>query len=146
MSRIIADEEEIVRSVNRHWVKKGKLQYSAFRPSTGKTLISVIAASEGADYCKNKSVEIHKQDYLGLAVLQAGEVRALGALVVDAPDDFRGHAHIDHVNPPVPPSPDPLDPAPNREINDRCKALARQARYFEDSDSTSQLWPGPTLV
>lgn len=146
MSRAIQDEEIVVRSIKRDWLKNGRLQYSAFRPSTGKTLVSLISAIEGADYCKDKSVQIHLDKYSGLAVLQAGEIRALGALVVDAPEDFQGHIHLDHIDPPVPSTQNPLEPGANKVLNDRCRALAKLARYHQDAEPAGAGWIGPDLA
>lgn len=135
MPDFIHDEEKIVRSVRKTWVKKGAVTYSAYRPSPNKTLISVLRGSMGGEWCREKSVEIASAEYAGVAVLQALQVRELGALVLDAPDGpgcFPGHAHIDHVDPPLPQG-DPLAPQINKLLNDRCKALAKASVYYPDT-------------
>lgn len=145
MPEAITDDELIVRSVRKTWLKRGELQYSAFRPSAGKTLISVIRGNMGDDFCKAKSVEILAAEYAGLATIIAGDIRALEALVVDHPEDFAGHAHIDHIDPPLPPN-DPLSPAVNKVLNDRCKALAKKAVFHPDEKPEELRWTGSALA
>lgn len=130
----IPGDEFVLRSVRKGWLKRGELTYSAYRPSANKTLISVLRGSMGVEWCREKAVEITGAEYAGLAVLQAAKVRELGALVLDAPDGpgcFPGHAHIDHIDPPMPLG-DPLAPEINRVLNDRCKALAKASVYHPD--------------
>ncbi|MEE4698588.1 hypothetical protein V2K91_25425 [Pseudomonas alliivorans] len=145
MPEAITDDELIVRSVRKNWLKRGELQYPAFRPSAGKTLISVIRGKMGVDFCKTKSVEILAAEYVGLATILAGDIRALEALVEDYPQDFVGHAHIDHIDPPLPPN-DPLSPAVNKVLNDRCKALARKAKFHADDEPEILHWTGSAIL
>jgi hypothetical protein len=145
MPRIIKDDEVIVRGIRKGWVKKGKLQYGAFRPPAEVTLVSVLSGNFGADFCKAKSKEICKADYIGMASIRAGEIRALEADVLDAPEDFEGHLHIDHIDPPAPSS-NPLAPELNKALNDRCKALAAKARLNLDPDPDRVTWSGAGLV
>lgn len=135
MPDVIPDSESIVRSIRNGWVKKGKVVYSAYRPSANKTLISVLRGSQGTGWCRDKAIEIAGSEYAGIAVLCAHQIRSLSALVVDAPDGdgcFPGHAHIDHKDPPLPPG-DPLAPEVNKLLNDRCKALAKAATFYPDT-------------
>lgn len=128
----LPDDEPVVRSIRKTWLnKKGVLTYSAYRPSPNKTLISVLRGSFGADWCQAKSMLLTSADYAGIAVHRAQQIRDLGILVVDAPEDFEGHAHIDHIDPPLPAN-DPLSPEVNKLLNDRCKELARIADYHPD--------------
>lgn len=145
MPRAIKDEELIVRSVRKGWVKKGQLQYSAFRPPAEVTVVSVLSGLLGEDFCKTKSKEICRADYFGMASIRAEEIRALEADVVDAPEDFDGHVHIDHINPPAPSS-NPLAPELNKALNDRCKALAKKARLNIDPEPEAEKWTGPILA
>lgn len=145
MPRAITDEELIVRGVRKGWVKKGELLYGAFRPPPEVTVVSVLSGLMGDDFCKAKSKHICKADYVGMAAIRAGEIRALEADVVDAPEDFEGHLHIDHIDPPVPSS-NPLSPELNKALNARCKALAKTARLCIDSDPDVEKWTGPALA
>ncbi|QPI09744.1 hypothetical protein IM687_00570 [Stutzerimonas stutzeri] len=134
MLDVIPDNEAVVRSIRTGWLKKGEVTYSAFRPSANKTLISVLRGSWGNAWCLEKSAEIAGADYAGFAVLLAKQIRDLSAKVEDAPEGpgcFPGHAHIDHVDPPLPPN-NPLGPEANRALNDRCRAMAKAARYYPD--------------
>lgn len=134
MFECIPDDEVVLRSVRKGWLKRGELTYSAYRPSANNTLVSVLRGSMGIEWCRDKAVDITGSEYVGLAVLRAQKVRELGALVVDAPDGpgcFPGHAHIDHVDPPLPQG-DPLAPEVNKVLNDRCKALAKASTYHPD--------------
>ena len=145
MPRTIKDDELIVRSVRKGWVKKGQLLYSAFRPPAEVTVVSVLSGLMGEDFCKAKSKEICKADYAGMASIRAFEIRALEADVVDAPEDFEGHLHIDHIDPPAPSS-NPLAPELNKALNDRCKALAKKARLCLDPDPANEQWTGAALA
>jgi hypothetical protein len=131
MPEHMPDDEPVVRSVRKGWVKKGVLLYNAYRPSANRTLISVLRGSFGVDWCQAKSMLLTNADYAGIAVHRVQQIRDLGILVVDAPEDFEGHAHIDHIDPPLPPN-DPLSPEVNKVLNDRCKELARIADYHPD--------------
>lgn len=145
MHRTVKDDELIIRSLRKGWVKKGKLQYGAFRPPAEVTMVSVLSGLMGDDFCKSKSKDICQEDYVGMASLLASEIRALEADVVDAPEDFEGHLHIDHIDPAIP-SGNPLAPVLNKALNDRCKALATRARLNLDLDPDHPKWTGPALI
>jgi hypothetical protein len=146
MPDVIPNDEILVRGVKKDWLnKRGELQYGAFRPSAGKTLVSVIRGIMGNDFCKDKSKEIHGEKYIGLSVLSAGEVRSFDINVDDAPDDFEGHAHIDHINPPLP-NHEALAPEVNAVLNERCKAMAKAARFHVDPAPEAGGWKGPVLA
>lgn len=145
MPQQLPDAEPIVRSVRKGWIKKGRLEYGAYRPSANRTLISVLQGSYGADWCQAMSINLLGPDYAGFAVHSAAEIRSLGAQVLDAPEDFVGHAHIDHIDPPLPPN-NPLGPEANRALNARCKELARIARYHADSRESAARFSEDHLV
>jgi hypothetical protein len=145
MPRTIMDDELIVRSIRKGWIKKGELLYSAFRPPAEVTVVSVLSGLMGDDFCKAKSREICKADYVGMASIKALDIRVLEADVVDAPEDFEGHLHIDHIDPPAPSS-NPLAPELNKALNDRCKALAKKARLCLDPDPINEKWTGQPLA
>jgi len=89
----VAEDEKLVRAIKvpyHYDARKGRLKPAAFRPPRGTSLVSVIRLLMGADFCKNKSVEIAGPEYLGLGVMVSAEARAAGAAVDDAAEDFVG--------------------------------------------------------
>lgn len=142
----VAEDEKLVRAIKvpyHYDVRKGRLKPAAFRPPRGTSLVSVIRLLMGADFCKNKSVEIAGSEYLGLGVLVAAEARAAGAAVDDAVEDFIGHAHID-VGIVLLPD-EPLSPQINERLQSRLLALCRCTRFELDPAPQSPGWSGPEL-
>lgn len=99
----------------------------------------------GASFCKNKSKEIAKEKYVGMAALTVSEVLSTGAAVHDAQDEYPGHAHIDHIDPPVQPN-NPHDPVENAALNKRCRELAAMSRIYVDAAPQELEWIGPNIV
>jgi hypothetical protein len=147
LSSTVADSETIVRALKTpaHFdLKKGKLKAAAFRPPVGKSVISVMRQLIGDDLCKDHSVHICGVHYLGLAALTAVTIRQTDSQVFDAPEDFYGHAHIDHGFP----SPDPHEPAlavENERATLRYRFLAAASKYQVDPTPASKGWSGDSL-
>ena len=141
----IDDAERIVRAVKTPYhVKKGKLKPAAFRPQPGQSIISVMRQLMGDDFCKDKAVEIAKASYVGLAVLAAYAIRAAGSEVHDAPNDFIGHAHIDHgFSSPL--ENEPPSPQETERMNTRYRSLADASTLHIDHSPTAPGWTGPPL-
>jgi hypothetical protein len=143
----INDFEKIIRSIKTpyYWNPKKKvLKPAAFRPKAGLSVVSVIRHIMGDDFCKNKSVEIAKDSYIGLAVITARQIRILGSEVVDYREDFLGHAHVDHGFPALPPD-EPQGSIENEKMQLRCKALADASTFFLDPDPKQFGWTGTPL-
>ena len=143
----IDDAERIVRAIKfpYHVNKSGnKLRPSAFRPEHGKSVVSVIRQLMGNDFCKNKAVELFDDAYIGLAVIRAGEIRKTGSQVYNAPEDYVGHAHIDHEFP-TPPPHEPQESADNERMTLRCKALVDACLFHRDQRPSVPGWAGPPL-
>lgn len=141
----ISDDEILIRGLSSDVCKNGKLHWRAFRPSVGNPLVSVMRGLMGANFCKNKSKEIAANKYVGMAALSVFQVLETGAAVHDAQDEYPGHAHIDHIDPPVQPH-NPIDPVENAELNNRCRKLAELSRIYIDSAPLEPEWPGPEIV
>lgn len=143
----IGDTEKIVRATktpSHYDTKKNRLKPAAFRPKIGETLISVMRELKGADFCKDKAVEICGGHYIGLSVIRAEAIRIAGSTVTDARDEFHGHAHVDHGFP----APDPSEPslaAENERMVTRCRALASASTFHRDPTSAVAGWAGNAL-
>lgn len=140
----IDDGETIVRVVKTpHHLNKGKLRPSAFRPPAGESCISVMRQIMTDDFCKNKAVELFGAAYAGLAVILAGRIRSHGSSVVDARDEWLGHAHVDHgfKSPPNEPS----DADEFQRMTERCKALANACIFHVDPSPAVSGWAGSQL-
>ncbi|CAK0770247.1 conserved hypothetical protein [Gammaproteobacteria bacterium] len=142
----IDDAEKIVRAIKTpyHVNRQGNLKPSAFRPPPGKTVISVVRQMMGNDFCKNKAVEICGDAYLGLAVITASTIWAIGSQVYDERGDFIGHAHIDHGFP-SPSSHEPQCAVENERMHTRCKKFADASVFHLDQSPTVPGWSGPQL-
>lgn len=146
----VEDGETIVRCICSpyHLDKRGALHWKAFQPRSGSAKVSVIRHGVvGSNFCKERGKELSDPSadkvYSGLAAILALSIRSAGAEVEDAPQDFPGHAHIDHqieVEPYRPLAPHVLE-----VLRDRCKALKSIARYYSDPDPDAQGWTGPDL-
>lgn len=101
----------------------------------------------GSDFCKGKAKEIASgnsvNDYAGLAVLPAEDIRGVGSNVQDSREEFIGHAHISHgltLTPGEPP-----ESADNLFITERCRALVGKCAYHPDPAPLAPGWTGPPL-
>lgn len=146
----IHDAETIIRTTKASYhlnPAQTRLKHQAFRPRAGERVISVMRQLMGDEFCKNKSVEICQLspgDYAGLTALTAAEIRRAGSIVYDHPQDFVGHAHIDHQLPPIPrDQPAPADLLP--QYDERCKRLAAAAIFHKDPAPNDPGWTGPPL-
>jgi hypothetical protein len=147
----IADQEKIVRAVmSGHLNKDGtRLKPRAFQSRRGADEVSVIRHSyKDSDFCKAKGREVAAQSgvqqYAGLAVLTAAQIKDAGSEVHDSREEYCGHAHISHgcVQPP------PNEPLPAREALELEKKLAKlrdSAAYYPDPSPEVVGWSGPEI-
>ncbi len=96
----IDDDEIIVRALFSpyHIADSGKLKKEAFKPQRGSNKISVMRHSWlGSSGCKKKAKELAKPDkiYKGFAALRAKQITNIKCKVVDARNEYEGHAHIE---------------------------------------------------
>jgi hypothetical protein len=147
--REIADAEVIVRSIcSPYHIKNGKLTPTAYRSPPDRDEVSTMRADWiGSDACKQRAKKLENpvegKIYRGLAVLSAGQIRRLGATIVDSREVFEGHSDVK------------LgiivrkgDPPPAKQLKflrDREKSLANLANYYPDPDPPSPNWTGPKL-
>lgn len=144
----IDDEEYVVRGIKakHHYdVARRRLKPAAFRPPAGKTAISVIRKRMGDDYCKDRAVAICGDSYIGLGVLKAGKIRAIGATVADSREEFLGHADVDHGFP-APQRDEPQHSEYNMRMVERCRELCKACRFFKDLFPNANGWRGDPLV
>lgn len=149
----ITDDETIVRGILTPWhYKGGKLRRQAFQPPKGSSELSVMRLLKGADFCKDKAVEIasanRNNKYSGLMSIRADAIRGDGKTkVVDSPDppNFPGHADITYDFR----MPQDGDPPPSQEewnrIHNTLDALLAKALYRHDPEPLSAGWKGPAL-
>jgi len=145
----IANEEKIVRAIMDGHLNKdrSKLKPRAFRSRPGADEVSVIRHTyKGSDFCKVKGKEIaaaSQNQYCGLAVLLASQIRQAGSEVHDSREEFCGHAHISHGI--VVPENEPLPAHQNMELDKKLEALRNSALYRRDPDPAADEWTGPEL-
>jgi hypothetical protein len=149
LSEVIDDKEVIVRALKTpvHYdFKKSKLKHSAYRPPPGQKVISVARAVVGIDECKkNIKVYDHRNEYIGFGAIFAGSVRACGSMVYDHPEDYYGHAHIEHsIDAPVQDEPNFAEQ--NEEYIPLLKALAAKTEPYIDNTREDLLWGGPAVL
>lgn len=138
----IVDDENIVRLIRTpSHVKNDKLKPSAFRSQAGTDDVSVIRQTHmGTNFCKSKAKEIMGQNYIGLAVVVAGNIRSTGSNVIDTRDEFCGHASILHgVTLPIE---EPPGSELNEFITERCREIIKHTTYFADPDAANAEWTG----
>lgn len=146
----VASEEKIVRAIMDGHLNKDrtKLKPRAFRSRAGADEVSVVRHMyKGSDFCKIKGREIataSRNEYCGLAVLLASQIRDVGSQVHDSRDEFCGHAHISH-GIVVPPENEPLSPHQNMELDKKLEALRDCAIYHRDPNPAGDAWTGPEL-
>lgn len=123
--------------------KKQRLKPAAFRPAPGTSAVSVIRHVMGSDFCKDKSVEIAGSQYIGLGCLVAAAARAAGSSVVDAQEDFIGHAHIDHGV--LIPNDEPLPAVANERLISRLRMIVAATTFHEDPAPDRPGWAGAQI-
>jgi hypothetical protein len=148
--REIADAEIIARGICSpyHVNKNGQLKPAAYRSPPDKDEVSTMRADWiGPHACeqhaRNLENPLEKKVYKGLAILSAGEIRELGAIIIDSREEFEGHADIKHGI--IQRRGEPLPPEQLKILRDREKALATLANYFADPDPQNVNWTGPAL-
>lgn len=147
----ILDNETIVRVIKSpyhlHKKRKSEITKRAFQPSrNGSNIISVIRQVMGDDFCKNKGVEISSGAYFGMAAALVGHTRQVGAAVVDAREDFLGHAHIEHPYPHLKPvDGEPVNARQLELLDDYYKRLLSVFTYHPDEEREMDGWHGPGL-
>lgn len=141
----IFDEEKIARAIKTPYhlnKKKTKLKAAAFRPPAERDDLSVMRLEYmGANQCKAKAKEISGTAYIGLAAINADEIRKSGASVKDSRDgQFCGHADIGQ-GVPAPKKGE----APPTCLLERYKALADVARLYIDPEPCGEQWTGAAI-
>ncbi len=146
LPEIVNDTESLVRTIKTpyHFKKNGEVKWQAFKPQVNNSAISVIRQLMGDDFCKNKSLEIAKNAYIGLAVLLSIKVRQCGSKVYDDRREFLGHAHIDHEI--CLPQEDRADLSENSAaLQQRCIKLLEDCIFHEDPKPKESGWFGTPL-
>ena len=93
----------------------------------------------GSEFCREKSKEICKEAYAGMASLLVRTVRRIGSDVVDTREVFLGHADMPHGYVFVPNEPPPP------EIALKIKELVAHAVLHLDPDADAATWTGADL-
>lgn len=151
----INDRESIVRGIltpvhiHSKGAKKGKLKPQAFQSPPGKDEVSTIRHKYiGSDVCKGKIKAISSSNpnqYHGLAVILAEQIRLVGSNIVDSrnPPNYLGHADIKHGFKSVPNDP----PSANERLKqiEHIQRLVDLVIYHPDPDPDSCNWTGPNL-
>ena len=140
----VAGEETIIRAIKKpdHYdpAKSGKLKPYAFRPRAGHDDLSVMRHNYlGTEGCREKSKQICKEDYVGMASLLVSAVREIGSNVVDTREVFLGHADMPHGYVFVPNEPPPP------EIALKIKEIVAHAVLHLDPDVKAATWTGANL-
>ena len=151
---LIDDAETIVRAVKTpaHFdTKKSVIKAAAYKPPVGKSIISVMRQSAqdeqsatSDDYCKNKCAEVGGVTYVGMLAILAKSIRDKNCVLVDAPEDYLGHAHIDHGFP-RPPENEPDRAEAVAALNERCKDLLKASKQHVDPEPSEPGWKGSPL-
>ena len=151
---LIDDAETIVRAVKTpaHFdSKKRVIKAAAYKPPVGLSVISVMRQSAkdeqsatSDDYCKNKSAEVAGASYVGMLAILAKSIRDNACTLEDAPDDYLGHAHVDHGFP-RPPENEPDSAEAVASLNERCKELLKASKQHLDPAPSEQGWKGAPL-
>jgi hypothetical protein len=140
----VADDERIVRAimVPAHLDQKGRLKRAAFRPAPETDAVSAMRA----EYMTETDCKVHAKKaanpnakYVGFAKISAREIRECGSEVVDAREDFFGHAHICH-GIASPPRGEPLPPQILKQLEERLDCLRNKSRFIPDSNIESDTW------
>lgn len=144
----ISDTENIVRVIlSPHHIKKGKLKPAIFRSQANTDEVSVIRQTHmGSDFCKEKALILHRppvSQYIGFAVIKAGEIRKSGSTVEDSCDVYCGHADIAHgvILEPH----EPADSQMSRFITERCRTMLISTTYYPDPNPSESGWTGPNF-
>lgn len=140
----IRDDEIILRAIGRRDFKSSsrtKLNYSAFKPRAGCSLVSMMRLDTGVKFCKHRAKIVKGQDYTGMTAGRTTSYRKLGLEILDAQDEFPGHVNVDIGDPPLPQD-DPLMPERNKEVNDLCRAILAASTYYDDSNPHDEEWGG----
>jgi hypothetical protein len=144
---MIDDGETIVRALKTpaHYdERKGTVKNGAFRPAPGQSGISTMRQRMGDNFCKSKAREICGNQYVGLAVIRAGDIRSVGSTIKDSRDIWLGHADLDHGI--VTPNNEPPDAVALQTLTERCRELKARCSVRKDSDANSDEWTGATLA
>lgn len=150
----VRDTETVVRVIKspyhfRNHKTKTRLSKAAFQPRKGKREISVIRQILGDDFCKDKSVAIASKDpnseYEGLAPALVRAIRAANGDVIDAREDYCGHAHL--ISPEERPRDDgdPPDPQVMEKLDEFYNAMIELFAWYADPSPESPGWTGPPL-
>lgn len=145
----ISNDERIGRAIKvpAHYDnRKRRLKTAAFRPAPETNLVSVMRGTYlSVDQCKALAKAASKQaEYLGLAQIGSGEVRECGPELVDARDEFWGHAHIVHEV--TPPRGEPLPPEVQARFDATLRCLRDKATFYPDPDPAAENWSGEALA
>ena len=89
-------------------------------------------------------MRIGKNEYIGLVALPAQSIRRLGSKVLDAPEEYFGHAHIDHEFP-TPNANEPASAVENARAVARYKSLADASKCHVDENPHLKGWSGEAL-
>ncbi|MGY8811454.1 MAG: hypothetical protein ACKVK5_10510 [Pseudomonadales bacterium] len=146
---LIEDSEVIVRALKTpvHYdLKKKRLKPAAFRPPKGSSIISV-ARPHGVETCREqiRSQVSGNVIYSGLGAILAMDIRKAGSELEDAPEDFDGHAHIDH-GIVMPIDGEPLPAELNLLFTTRLRDLASRTQAYLDPDPGNDTWQGEDLM
>lgn len=155
LSPEIADEDVIARAIKTPVHvdrKRGTVKTGAYMPPIGMSIISATRLPGVAEAKKailaadaarpNRDVTIR---YYGFSAIYAGSIRANGSTVYDAPDDYYGHAHIDH-GVAVPERGEPKDSATNLVLIPKLEAMAKAAKAYVDPNPDEDGWSGESIL
>jgi hypothetical protein len=152
----IFDVENVIRGVCTPYhidKKKEKLKRAAFRQKIPTKGVSVYrTAILSSHSCKERAKALSGTDkqYVGLARVKAGAVRAANAKIEDTRETmFYGHADIFimiDADGFVPEAGEPLPPEISAIVDERIDAILREAKFFLDSQPEADDWVGPDLA
>lgn len=149
----IGDEEVIIRGICSPFhasASKKKLKADAFEPTPGTDEVSVLRhAIIDANGCKAHAKAIADpasgKTYQGVAALNAGAIRHVGAQISDSRAEFLGHADI-KLGVVRPLENDPPSPEDIQRLTAIKRALLKIAKYHPDSDADSDIWSGAPMA
>lgn len=146
----LEDIEKVVRAIKTPYyfggAKKDRLLPKALYPPPGSRYVSLVRGVCGDDFCADRARETAKlpQEYSGLFVVSAGNIRATTTAVFDHREDYCGHAHMDS-GVVMPARGESQDPRETLALKTRCQQILDAGTYHPDPVPSGPGWSGPPL-